>query len=239
MTDAEQRLWQRLRRKQINGWQFYRQKPIGAYIVDFYCPTAMLVVEVDGGQHLDPQHLAADRRRDTFLENLGLRVLRFDNRQILLETEAVVAAIAGIPPGPPLPKGGTDIPPQTPAAANKAVLLLPKDESKHNQTGVPAAANKSFPSLLRGVEQSAFRPNRLQTPTNPSPPLAKGGQGGLPPPPKPRARKRHDLPLHVRPAPCHSRVRHYCSSYDAALEAPLCIPAYVPWKIINWSCLNT
>ncbi len=67
MTDAEQKLWYRLRRKQINGWQFYRQKPLGPYIVDFYCPSAGLVVELDGGQHLEPQHHAADQQRDAYL----------------------------------------------------------------------------------------------------------------------------------------------------------------------------
>ena len=51
MTDAEQLLWQRLRRKQILGLQFYRQKPILNFIVDFYCPAASLVIECDGGQH--------------------------------------------------------------------------------------------------------------------------------------------------------------------------------------------
>ncbi|MGC8493250.1 MAG: endonuclease domain-containing protein [Syntrophobacteraceae bacterium] len=51
MTDAEQALWFRVRRKQLNGRIFYRQKSIGSYIVDFYCPSAKLVVELDGGQH--------------------------------------------------------------------------------------------------------------------------------------------------------------------------------------------
>ena len=51
MTDAEITLWSRLRRKQIHNLQFYRQKPLGQYIVDFYCPSARLVIEVDGGQH--------------------------------------------------------------------------------------------------------------------------------------------------------------------------------------------
>ena len=53
-TDAELHLWQRLRRKQILGVQFYRQKPIANYIADFYAPAAKLVVEVDGAQHLEP-----------------------------------------------------------------------------------------------------------------------------------------------------------------------------------------
>ena len=54
LTDAERRLWNRLRRKQILGVQFYRQEPIGNYIVDFYAPATRLVVEVDGAHHTDP-----------------------------------------------------------------------------------------------------------------------------------------------------------------------------------------
>ena len=51
MTDAEKLLWSRIRRRQLSGYQFYRQRIIGSYIVDFYCPTARLVIEIDGGQH--------------------------------------------------------------------------------------------------------------------------------------------------------------------------------------------
>jgi len=62
-TDAELHLWQRLRRKQILGVQFYRQKPIGNYIVDFYAPTVSLVVELDGSQHLERGQAEYDARR--------------------------------------------------------------------------------------------------------------------------------------------------------------------------------
>ena len=93
MTDAEQLLWQRLRRKQILGLQFYRLKPILNFIVDFYCPAANLVIECDGGQHYTADGLEADRARDQALAQLGLNVLRFDNRQILTETDAVVDQI--------------------------------------------------------------------------------------------------------------------------------------------------
>jgi very-short-patch-repair endonuclease len=106
MTDAEQKLWQCLRRKQINGWQFYRQKPLGPYIVDFYCAAANLVIELDGGQHFEATYQAADQQRDEYLRGLGLTVLRFDNRQVLLEMEAVLEVIRRIPPGPPFLKGG-------------------------------------------------------------------------------------------------------------------------------------
>ena len=93
MTDAEQLLWQRVRRKQIGGVQFYRQKPLLSYVVDFYCPAAKLVVELDGSQHFEQEHQSKDRLRDEALVRLGLQVLRFDNRQIMLETEAVLAVI--------------------------------------------------------------------------------------------------------------------------------------------------
>ena len=80
MTDAEQLLWQRLRRKQILGLQFYRQKPILNFIVDFYCPAANLVIECDGGQHYTAEGLEADCVRDEALAQLELR---FDNRQVM------------------------------------------------------------------------------------------------------------------------------------------------------------
>lgn len=93
MTDAEQALWLRVRHKQIEGVPFYRQKPLGRYIVDFYAPAARLVIEVDGGQHFSAVGRAADIERDTVLARMGLRVLRFDDREVLLEADAVVDAI--------------------------------------------------------------------------------------------------------------------------------------------------
>ena len=94
MTDAEQVLWQHLRRKQLHGVQFYRQKPLGPYIVDFFAPGAGLVVEVDGSQHYEAEHLERDRQRDQCLAEEDLLVLRFNNREVLLETEAVLERIA-------------------------------------------------------------------------------------------------------------------------------------------------
>jgi len=61
MTDAEQLLWHRIRRKQVLGLQFYRQKPILNFIVDFYCPAVNLVIECDGGQHYTETGLEADQ----------------------------------------------------------------------------------------------------------------------------------------------------------------------------------
>ena len=93
MTDAEKALWVKLRRKQLNGLQFYRQKPLGNSIVDFYCPTAQLVIEVDGGQHYEENGAIRDGLRDRYLESLGLRVLRFSNLDVLSNTDGVIAAI--------------------------------------------------------------------------------------------------------------------------------------------------
>ena len=93
MTLSERTLWSRLRRKQLRGVQFYRQKPIGSYIVDFYVPESKLVVEVDGSQHLDSTHEPNDAERDLYLESAGLQILRFNNIQVLQELDAVVDVI--------------------------------------------------------------------------------------------------------------------------------------------------
>ena len=93
MTDAEQYLWYRLRNKQLCGVQFYRQKPLLSFIVDFYCTKAKLVVELDGSQHFETEHLIKDAARDAALVNTGLKVLRFDDSQVLRETDSVVAVI--------------------------------------------------------------------------------------------------------------------------------------------------
>lgn len=107
MTDAEQLLWQRIRRKQILGLQFYRQKPILNFIVDFYCPAANLVIECDGGQHYTEVGLETDQNRDHALSELGLVTLRFSNHQILTEIDDVIELIfqiaqSRIPLNPPL-----------------------------------------------------------------------------------------------------------------------------------------
>ncbi len=93
MTDAEHILWKRLRRKQILGVSFYRQKPLACYIVDFYCAAARLVIELDGSQHYTPDTQQHDAIRTQTLEAMGLRVLRFDNRQVLQELATVIEVI--------------------------------------------------------------------------------------------------------------------------------------------------
>ena len=93
MTDAERRLWSKIRRKQVKKYQFYRQKNIGNYIVDFYCPAAKLIVEIDGGQHYSEEYRKKDEARDKYLSNLDFRVLRFSNSDVLKNIEEVVGEI--------------------------------------------------------------------------------------------------------------------------------------------------
>lgn len=92
MTDAERLLWSKVRMKQLKGYQFYRQRIIGDYIVDFFCPRAKLVIEVDGGQHYSDE-IGADRRRDEYMMSLGLRVLRFSDTDVLKNTGGAVEKI--------------------------------------------------------------------------------------------------------------------------------------------------
>jgi very-short-patch-repair endonuclease len=90
LTDAEQRLWRYLRQRQINGFHFRKQCPVGPYIADFACLSAKLIVEVDGGQHADS---ATDATRDAWFTAHGYRTLRFWNNDVLANTEGVLMTI--------------------------------------------------------------------------------------------------------------------------------------------------
>lgn len=100
MTDAERRLWYRLRAHRFAGVKFKRQAPIGPYVVDFICFGGRLVVEVDGGQHSEN---ASDETRDAWLDKEGYRVLRFWNDDVLKRTDAVLEEIASALKNTPLP----------------------------------------------------------------------------------------------------------------------------------------
>ncbi|WP_265822219.1 endonuclease domain-containing protein [Geovibrio ferrireducens] len=93
MTDAELLIWSKIRRKQIKGLQFYRQKVIENYILDFYCPASKLVIEIDGGQHFSEEAIHKDNERDRFLLRHGFKVLRFSNTEVLTNIDGVVQAI--------------------------------------------------------------------------------------------------------------------------------------------------
>ena len=108
MTDAERLLWSKLRMRQLNDLIFYRQKPIGVYIADFYCPKAKMVIELDGGQHYSNEGIEYDKTRDEYMSGLGLRVLRFTNTEVLGNIEGVIVKIMEkIPLNPPFSKWET------------------------------------------------------------------------------------------------------------------------------------
>ncbi|KAB2924963.1 MAG: endonuclease domain-containing protein [Candidatus Contendobacter sp.] len=105
-TDAEQQLWHQLRAHRFMGLKFKRQKPIGHYIVDFICIEYQLIIEVDGGQHID--QMEYDDERTAWLESEGFMVLRFWNHEVLQEMDGVLERIrqavveTAIPSPPPL-----------------------------------------------------------------------------------------------------------------------------------------
>lgn len=94
MTDAENRVWAKIRKKQLKGYQFHRQKNIGNYIVDFYCSAANLIIEIDGGQHYSDEGLRRDAVRDEYLEYFGFEVLRFSDRDVFENLEAVLDIVS-------------------------------------------------------------------------------------------------------------------------------------------------
>ena len=92
-TDAELKLWRYLRRLETRGTHFRRQMPIGNFIVDFACPAARLVIEVDGSQHGDDAHRDRDHSRTRWLETEGYRVLRFWNNEVTHQIDGVLEVI--------------------------------------------------------------------------------------------------------------------------------------------------
>jgi very-short-patch-repair endonuclease len=90
-TEAEKLLWSRLRNRQMEGFKFRRQWPIGSYIVDFVCLSCKLIIELDGGQHAET--IGYDAVRTDFLKSRGYRVIRFWNNEMLVNREAVLERI--------------------------------------------------------------------------------------------------------------------------------------------------
>jgi very-short-patch-repair endonuclease len=118
-TPSEAILWQALRGKQLDGRKFRRQQPIGPFVVDFFCPSERLIVEVDGPIH--DQQRDADRQRQELLESLGLRFIRIAAADIETDLDATLATIrtALLPPGAAdLPALPGDAAPATTRAAH-------------------------------------------------------------------------------------------------------------------------
>jgi very-short-patch-repair endonuclease len=103
MTDAERKLWWRLREIQIKGTHFRRQATIGPYYADFACHERRVVIEVDGGGHAEKTRASADEVRTNFLISRGYRVLRFWNHVVLKDTDAVMEAVTEALQVPPTP----------------------------------------------------------------------------------------------------------------------------------------
>ena len=114
MNRAETLLWRYIKAGHLNGLEFRRQTPMGAYIVDFVCHTAKLVIEVDGESHDFEARLRRDHIRDRWLATRGYKVLRFTNKDVLSTLEGVLTTIGetasarmhGAPPSLSLPRKG-------------------------------------------------------------------------------------------------------------------------------------
>lgn len=94
MTEAEQVLWQFLRKKKLKGHRFRRQFSIKGFVVDFYCPRIKTAVEVDGGYHTSDDQILYDKERDHILSGLGIKVIRVTNKEVLSKMKKTFAAIA-------------------------------------------------------------------------------------------------------------------------------------------------
>jgi very-short-patch-repair endonuclease len=93
-SDAERALWAKVRNKQFFGMKFFRQYSIGPYILDFYCPTVNLAVELDGGQHNQSDNREHDAARSDYLKAQGIDVMRFWNNEVLFDIRSVLSKLA-------------------------------------------------------------------------------------------------------------------------------------------------
>ncbi|MDQ2658157.1 MAG: endonuclease domain-containing protein [Bacteroidota bacterium] len=93
-TEAERLLWQQLRNRKLTGFKFRRQHPISDFIADFYCNECKLIVEIDGGYHDDREQIQYDRERTFQLNDLGLNVIRFTNREVIEQMDFVLKELS-------------------------------------------------------------------------------------------------------------------------------------------------
>ena len=114
-TDAERKLWSRLRDRRLEGFKFVRQQPIGPYIADFACREADLIIELDGSQHAEGDAVRYDQRRTAVLARHGYDVIRFWNTDVLLHIDGVLEFIVDRlqkAPSPGLRFAKSDLPPE-------------------------------------------------------------------------------------------------------------------------------
>lgn len=89
-TETENRIWQIVRGKRLNGYKFFRQYGIDHYIADFYCPELKLVIEIDGSQHYTEEGTEYDKIREEFMASLGIKTVRFSNYEVMSNIEGVI-----------------------------------------------------------------------------------------------------------------------------------------------------
>ena len=94
LTPAEASLWKLLQNKKLLGYKFRRQHSVGNYILDFYCPSQKLAIELDGAGHYTEEGLKKDEIRTKFLNELGIKVIRFENKLVFEKTEWVLEEIS-------------------------------------------------------------------------------------------------------------------------------------------------
>ncbi|WP_436643763.1 error-prone DNA polymerase [Microbaculum sp. FT89] len=164
MTDAERRLWSVLRANRFQGYSFRRQVPMGHFIADFVCHDRRLVIELDGGQHGEAGHAAADATRDAWFQSRGYRVLRFWNNEVLENLDGTLHRLAEalrLPPSPALPRKGGErhMPPGDPEIAS------PTDAAGQGMSEMPATIGDAEPPPpLRGRDGEGGREGGTASP---------------------------------------------------------------------------
>ncbi|SDH86515.1 endonuclease domain-containing protein [Winogradskyella thalassocola] len=93
LTPSEAQLWKHLKSRQLSNRKFQRQHSIGYYIVDFYCAAEKLIIELDGEIHNNPKAQEYDKKRTQYLENLGYKVIRFENKMVFDALPSVLGEI--------------------------------------------------------------------------------------------------------------------------------------------------
>jgi len=108
LTDAERKLWSKVRNRQLMGFKFFRQYSFGHYFLDLFCPVAKLAVELDGGQHALPAQLLHDKKRTEYLNQNNVKIIRFWDNDVLKNIDGALLEISKnlTPPAPSLKKRG-------------------------------------------------------------------------------------------------------------------------------------
>jgi very-short-patch-repair endonuclease len=133
LTPAEAAFWKIVKGSKFEGRKFVRQHSVGNYILDFYCPSEKLAIELDGARHFSGRGAEEDRERTAFLDSKGIRVVRFENREVFEETEWMLDVIrANFRYGPPTTPTAF-----APHRSIRNVRTTPSVSSKSDETATP------------------------------------------------------------------------------------------------------